>query len=258
MGSVVRNARLRLSQGQIFWRETGRGEAIAFIHREYGDGSQWLDFLENLSSEYHCFAPDLLGFGDSDSAVKAQSIQWQSNVLAELLSHLNLKKIYLVGDSLGAWIATRLALDHPEYIQGLILLDPIGFNLSGNNNYFLTKLLLLPVPIVPFFLRIVQPIAQLLGLKKNIQKLLDYRKLLLDSPASQQLLFQRRTAQIQAEYLQPHLAKLTVPTFILSSPEQGHQGTLFSRALPQAGIVFTKDQTEAIALIRDWLQQQQS
>lgn len=256
MGCVVRNGRLRLSQGQIFWRETGQGKAIAFIHREYSEGSQWLEFLGNLGQDYQCFAPDLLGFGDSDPVVPLQSIQWQSEILAEFFTQLNLKKIHLIGDSLGAWIAARYALNYPEQIQGLILLSPIGLETSQNVNLLLAKLLLFPVPILPFFLQSLLPLGKILGFKKAIQKTLNYRLQLLASPASRRLLFQRRPREIQAEYLKTELSQLTMPTLILSQNQETDQAKSYAQGIPQAELIKIEQKSEAIALIKDWLKQQ--
>ncbi|AMA08486.1 alpha/beta fold hydrolase [Picosynechococcus sp. PCC 73109] len=258
MGCVVRNGRLRLNQGQIFWRETGQGKAIAFIHREYSDSSQWLDFFENLGRDHQCFAPDLLGFGDSDPAVSSQSIQWQSEILAEFFSQLNLKKIYFVGDALGAWVATRYALNNPEKIQGLILLSPIGFEAPNNAGYFLEKCLLLPIPILPWGLKLLYPLGKLIGLGQKIQKLLNYRQQLLKSPASRRLLFQRHPSEIQAEYLNSELSQLTAPTLIVSADQGSHQALLFAKKIPQSQMVKVQDKIEAIALIKNWLNQQQT
>ncbi|WP_024545412.1 alpha/beta fold hydrolase [Picosynechococcus sp. NKBG15041c] len=258
MGSVVRNSRLRLNQGQIFWRETGQGEAIAFIHREYGDGSQWLDFFESFGKDYHCFAPDLMGFGDSDPAASPQSIQWQSEILAAFCNHLNLKKIYLIGDSLGAWVAARHTLDYPDQIQGLILLAPIGFETQSKADYLFAKLLLLPVPILPWLLKILFPLGKLIGLGQQIQKILNYRQQLLASPASRRLLFQRHASKIQAEYVGHDLSQITAPTLILSDNPKTDQARLYAQRVRQAQVITIEHQSEAIVLIRDWLQQQRS
>ena len=62
----VRNSRIKLSQGLLFWREVGQGSAIVFLHGSWKDSSQWLPVMQQLSKHCHCFAPDLLGFGESE------------------------------------------------------------------------------------------------------------------------------------------------------------------------------------------------
>lgn len=259
MVCVVRNSRLKLSQGQIFWRETGQGEAIAFIHRECEDGSQWSKFLDEFSETHHCFAPDLIGFGDSEHPEIPYSIQWQSEILEEFFENLRLKNIYLVGDSLGAWIASRYALNYPERVKGLILLSPIGVDAKHNPHYFLEKLLLARFPILPWLLRLFAPIATIFGLKKTILEILEYREKLLLSPATCRLLFQRKHPEIQSEYLNLQLAQIKVPTLILYREKEVdvrmNQVHLYAKSIPKAALKAIAKSDEAIAAIQDWLKE---
>ena len=159
MVCVVRNSRLKLSQGQLFWRETGQGEAIVFIHGACSESSQWSAYFETLGRKYQCLAPDLLGFGDSERPKGPYSIQWESEVLEELFSNLRLKQFYLVGDGLGAWVAARYTINHPEQIKGLILRSPIGVDADKNPSYFWAKCLVFPLPIIPWLLKLMSPLG---------------------------------------------------------------------------------------------------
>lgn len=261
MVCVVRNSRLKLSQGQIFWREAGQGEAVVLIHGECRNGSQWSDFLETLSRNYHCFAPDLLGFGDSERPKAPYSIQWECEILEELFENLRLKKIYLVGDSLGAWVAARYALNHPERVAGLVLRSPLGLDTENTPSYFWEKCLTSPLPIVPWFLRLITPIAALFGQGKRIARAFEYRKLLRRSPGSCQLLFRRRGGQLRSEYLNYQLPQIQVPTLILSaendSAVQLSQVQTYGQLIKQSETKSVGDESQAIAVINDWLQAQQ-
>lgn len=256
MVCVVRNSRLKLSQGQIFWREAGQGEAIIFIHGECRDSAQWLDFFEVFSPEFHCFAPDLLGFGDSERPKVPYSIQWESEVLHELLETLRLKKVYLVGDSLGAWIATRYAMNHPDRVKGLILRSPLGVDTNNNRSYFWEKCLVSRLPIVPWFLKLLMPFGAILGFKNKLQNASTHRKKLRRSPGTCRLLFRSGT-RLRSEYLNFQLAHFTIPTLILSRPTDDK--IALSQAQTYAALVQTSEfkgqqtQDEAIATIRDWL-----
>jgi len=260
MVCVIRNSRLKLSQGQIFWREAGQGEAVVFIHGECRDGSQWSDYFETLSRNYHCFAPDLLGFGDSERPKAPYSIQWESEILEELFENLRLKKIYLVGDSLGAWVAARYALNHPERVAGLVLRSPLGVDTENNRSYFWEKCLTSPLPIVPWFLGLIAPIASLFGKRQKITQAFEYRKLLRRSPGSCRLLFCRRGGQLRSEYLNYPLPQIQVPTLILSAENDGAmhlaQAQTYGRLIKQSTTKNVGDESQAIAAIQDWLQAQ--
>ncbi|OKH18475.1 alpha/beta fold hydrolase [[Limnothrix rosea] IAM M-220] len=260
MVCVVRNSRLKLSQGQIFWRETGQGEAVIFIHGACRESSQWSEHFEVLGQKFHCFAPDLLGFGDSERPPAPYSIQWESEVLAELFENIRLKQFYLVGDGLGAWVAARYALNHPEQIKGLILRSPLGVETDKNPSYFWEKCLVSPLPLVPWFLKLISPIAPLLGLKKKIKNAFEHRKTLRRSPGTCKLLF-RSGARLKSEYLNYQLAQLTAPTLILStpddSPSQLAQSQAYARLIKHSNYQELEDKEEAIAAIQTWLKTQE-
>ncbi|MEM1425518.1 MAG: alpha/beta hydrolase [Cyanobacteria bacterium P01_H01_bin.130] len=124
-----RMGRLRLEQGEWFWREEGRGTPVLFLHGMPGDSSQWDHVLDELVMTHrdrlHCFAPDLLGCGESVSDF-GSSIANQSNALMAYLDALDLQKVWIVGTSVGAWIGCHLAIAQPDRVAGLVLLDPDG------------------------------------------------------------------------------------------------------------------------------------
>lgn len=237
MDLYLRNSRIRLPQGQMFWREIGQGSVLVFLHGFSRDSSQWLPVIEHLSENYHCFAPDLLGFGDSEHPNVHYSIEWQGECLASYLEALNLRQVYLIGHSLGGWIATSYTLKHLEHLKhldqvhGLVLLAPEGIEIERQWEQRLwVRLLVGRPPIIFWLLRSLLPLAGILGFQEKIQHSLEYRKQLLRSPATYQLLFQRRRAEIQAELLQERLEWLAIPTLIL----QGGQDTPANIAQSQA------------------------
>ena len=257
MVCVVRNSRQKLSQGQIFWRETGQGEAIVFIHGDRRDSSQWSEYFETFGRKSHCIAPDLIGFGDSGRPRKQRySIQWESEVLEELFDNINLKQFYLMGDSLGAWIAARYAINNPERVKGLILRSPLGVDTDRNPNYFWDSCLVSPLPIVPFFLKLISPIATLFGLKRNLKNAFEQRKKLLRSPGTGKLLF-RSGGKLKAEYLNYDLAQLTTPTLILSGEVDPEAHTLqaktYARLIKHSEYQTFIGEAEAISFLKKWL-----
>jgi len=131
MDTLFRNSRRKLSQGLLFWREAGEGTPVVLLHGAWDDSSQWLSVMETLSQSFHCFAPDLLGFGESDRPQIHHSIDLQVECIAEFLQALRLEKVYLVGHSLGGWIAASYALQYAEQVEGLVLLAPEGVEVEG-------------------------------------------------------------------------------------------------------------------------------
>jgi len=212
------NSRIQLSQGQLFWREIGQGETLIFLHGTNHDSSQWLPLLERLSQNYHCLAPDLLGFGDSERPKIHYSIQLQVECLAEYIEALHLERVVLVGHSLGGWVAASYALQHKQQANRLILFSPLGVETEKTQNRWNWEPWLIGTfPIAFWLLRSLRPFAKIFGLKNKIDRWLEYRKQLLQSPVACQLLFQRRRSEIAAELLNNRLEFLQIPTLILQN-----------------------------------------
>ena len=137
MHTLFRNSRRQLTQGLLFWREAGEGTPIIFLHGAWNNSSQWVSVVESLSDNFHCFAPDLLGFGESENPNVHYSIDLEVECIAEFVQALRLEKVYLIGYSLGGWIAARYALKYPDKVYGLVLLAPEGVAVQGQERYFL-------------------------------------------------------------------------------------------------------------------------
>jgi pimeloyl-ACP methyl ester carboxylesterase len=257
MALPVRNARIKLPQGQVFWREVGQGTTLIFLHGSWREGDQWMPVIEHLSSTYHCLAPDLLGCGESECLDSHYSIELEVECLAKYHKALNMGQVYLVAHSLGAWVAISFALKYPKQVKGLVLLAPEGIRLREHRNRWLGARLLLN-PIVYGGLRLFRPIARLVGIK-TIEQALQRRRLLLQSPATCTLLFQRRWAEIKAESLQDRLVYLSVPVLVLQGEGDRSDAAPLSYAcaqlapqakfiqVPQAGEDLPQSQPERVA-----------
>jgi pimeloyl-ACP methyl ester carboxylesterase len=222
MNILFRNSRRKLSQGVLFWREVGAGIPVIFLHGAWNDGSEWVSTMELLAENTHCFTPDLLGFGESASPNVHHSIDLQVECLADFLQALKLEKVYLVGNSLGGWIAASYALKYPEQIYGLILLAPEGVAAAGQKQEWQKRRRLFNYsPLIIKFLRLIMPLMKIIGWEERIARDLELRKTLLESPTACQLLFNRKQPEIEAELLEKHLPEIKVPCLIL----QGGQDT---------------------------------
>ncbi|UNU25155.1 alpha/beta fold hydrolase [Microcoleus vaginatus] len=220
MYSPLRNSRVKLSVGQIFWHEVGQGPKLVFLHGSWQDSSQWLRTIEHLSPYYQCFAPDLLGFGDSERPKIHYSIDLEVECLAQYLDTLKLREVYLIAHSLGGWVATSYAIKYPDRVQGLVLLAPEGVKVGNRRGRWQTASWLMGQPPLAFWwLRSIYPIAKLLGSQNKIDGLLNFRQELMQSPVAVQLLFRRRQAEITAELVDENLPLLKAPVLLLHGSE---------------------------------------
>ncbi|MCP6757397.1 MAG: alpha/beta hydrolase [Fischerella sp. CENA71] len=241
MNNLFRNSRRKLTQGLLFWREVGDGIPVVFLHGAWNDSSEWVAVMEMLSFGFHCFAPDLFGFGESDYPNIHYSIDLQVECLAEFLNALKLERVYLVGHSLGGWIATSYALKYPEQVYGLVLLAPEGVETEALNKNCQKLQGLMKRPLWIFkILRILRPLTKILGLDTKIQQDWQQQQLMLQNPTGSELLFLRQLPEIRAELVQDKLDFVTVPILILQggkdSPDALAKSNNYAKTIPQANL----------------------
>ncbi len=108
-----------------------RGEPLVCIHGLGGSAENWRKLFPLLSQEYLVYALDLPGFGRTPLASEGVDIEAHVLYLERFLDALGYPQVTLVGNSLGGWIATRFAVEHPERVKQLYLLNSAGLRREG-------------------------------------------------------------------------------------------------------------------------------
>jgi pimeloyl-ACP methyl ester carboxylesterase len=110
----------------IHYFEVGQGPAVILLHGLGSVKEIWMPNLAALSAKYHVYAIDQVGFGRSDKPLIEYKIATWVDFLQEFMRSLNVPKATVVGNSLGGWIATEFAVQHPEMLDKLVLVDSAG------------------------------------------------------------------------------------------------------------------------------------
>ncbi|HKF35390.1 MAG TPA: alpha/beta fold hydrolase, partial [Ktedonobacteraceae bacterium] len=108
-----------------------RGTPVVLIHGLGSSAETWTALIPPLSREYLVYAPDMPGFGKTPLAPEGTTIGTHVLYLERFLDALGYPRVTLVGNSLGGWIATRFALEHPERVERLFLLNSAGLRREG-------------------------------------------------------------------------------------------------------------------------------
>jgi 4,5:9,10-diseco-3-hydroxy-5,9,17-trioxoandrosta-1(10),2-diene-4-oate hydrolase len=127
-----RNSVHRVSGGyDIAINETGSAgaPAVVFVHGSGPGASGRSNFRQNVdafvAAGYRVVLPDLIGYGQSS---KPEDIDYTlalfTDTLYEALQAIGIRRATLIGNSLGGGIAIQMSLDHPEFIDRLILMAP--------------------------------------------------------------------------------------------------------------------------------------
>jgi pimeloyl-ACP methyl ester carboxylesterase len=104
------------------------GHVVVLLHGKNFTASYWEPTIRFLTGRgYRVIAPDQIGFGKSS---KPSAYQYSFQQLAEntktVLDEAGVKQVCVVGHSMGGMLAARFALMHPERVERLVLVNPIG------------------------------------------------------------------------------------------------------------------------------------
>jgi 2-succinyl-6-hydroxy-2,4-cyclohexadiene-1-carboxylate synthase len=104
----------------------GAGPALLLIHGFTGRATSWGAHASAFAREFRVIAPDLPGHGASyvPADPRCAGVERSADDLATILERLDAGPAHVVGYSLGARIALRLAVTHPESVRRLVLESP--------------------------------------------------------------------------------------------------------------------------------------
>jgi pimeloyl-ACP methyl ester carboxylesterase len=104
--------------GRLYYEVAGEGQPILFIHADVSDHSMWSEQVAAFAPKYRVIRYDKRGFGKTTSADGAYSPR--EDIVA-LLARLGVANTFVVGLSNGGALALDFALEHPEMVDGLVV-----------------------------------------------------------------------------------------------------------------------------------------
>lgn len=160
-----------LKNSKIFYQTSGCGdEVILFIHGLGSSLDDWQRQVEFFKKDYFCLVPDLRGFGKSSSDLGFDIPSFAADVI-NLVTHLKIDKIHLVGISLGGMVAFQIAVTNPQLLKSLTIVNALPeFKLRGFGTklQFYSRVFLVGIFGMKIFARIL---AKKLFPKANQQNL---------------------------------------------------------------------------------------
>ncbi len=106
--------------------DEGQGAPVVFLHGEPTWSFLWRKVIGPVrDAGFRCIAPDLPGFGRSDKPVDFEWYTYDRHVdsMAPLLTDLDLREATIVVHDWGGPIGLRLAVEHPDRIARIVILD---------------------------------------------------------------------------------------------------------------------------------------
>lgn len=224
----------------------GEGEPLVLIHGVGLDSTMWAGQLVSLCENYQVICYDMLGHGNSKMPEDNVTLKDYALQLKQLLDQLQIKKISLVGFSMGGLVARAFALHYPEYLSTLVIMNSVFNRTDAQRNAISQR---------------VSEVAKL-GPAANIEGALarwfsvEYRAA---SAAQVQHIYQKVIANdhrgylltyqlfaSQDRYMADQLAKIKVPTLVLTgefdSGSTPQMAEALAECIPGARALVLKDQ----------------
>lgn len=177
----------------LHYLDQGTGPAVLLGSSYLWASDMWAPQVEALSQQYRVIVPELWGHGESGALPEQTgSLDDLARQALALLDHLDIAQVNLVGLSVGGMWGARLALQAPERISSLVLMDTyLGAEPDATRQYYFSLFKMIedagaiPEPlldvIAPIFFRpdIDRDSTLYQGFRKSLQAF--SRERLLDS-----------------------------------------------------------------------------
>ena len=114
---------LEVDGAKLYYEECGSGpHAVVLVHDGVLHSAAWDEVWPDFCKHFHTIRYDRRGYGRSSVATHGY---YETDDLAAILHHLNLKRVAIVGSSHGGEISINFTLDHPEMVEQLVLVGAV-------------------------------------------------------------------------------------------------------------------------------------
>jgi len=119
-----------VDKSNVYVNVKGTGQPILFLHGVPDTSEVWDNTIQNLSGEYQCIAPDLPGFGKTQSPRNFEySLENLAHFIKQLLARLNINDgVHMVIHDIGGIVGLAFAITHPDKVKSLTIMDTTFFS----------------------------------------------------------------------------------------------------------------------------------
>jgi len=107
---------------ELFYRSYGQGTPIIILHGLFGSADNWMTQVKMLGEHYHVYTVDQRNHGQSPHH-SAHDYLAMAEDLNEFFIQHSLSKAFIIGHSMGGKTAMNFALQYPEKVTRLIVVD---------------------------------------------------------------------------------------------------------------------------------------
>lgn len=101
------------------------GPPVVLVHGLVVSGRYMVPLMDELASSHAVYAPDLPGFGRSEGPARALDVAGLADALAAWMRAVGLRRVVLVGNSMGCQVIVCLVARHPGLVEKVVLQGPV-------------------------------------------------------------------------------------------------------------------------------------
>lgn len=205
----------------------GKGPPLVMLHGHGNGVGGWFSNYDALAKHFRIYAIDWLGWGRSDrpsfeGKTAQDALDWWLASFEAWRKKMGLTNFFLLGHSLGGWLATQYALNYGQHIRQLLLANPAGIvdqlTMRKGLFYYISPQRIMRAA-GPLGARLMEhSYSEQVAHLDGGNDLLAYYYHLAKAPLSGQLAFQRLLSLNPLKWslpLEQQVSKLSVPTKLI-------------------------------------------
>lgn len=108
---------------EINYTEQGKGSALIMLHGFLENAAMWQKTANDFSKKFRIIAIDLLGHGKTGCLGYMHSMEDMADAVFAVVSELKLRKVTLIGHSMGGYVSLAFAELYPDKIKSIVLIN---------------------------------------------------------------------------------------------------------------------------------------
>jgi len=233
----------------VNYEVNGQGPSLLFVHGLGSSGQDWEEQVAFFSKKFKVITVDVRGHGKSAKPAGPYSIQLFAEDMAAFIQALDAAPVHMVGISMGGMIAFQLAVDHPELLKSMTIVNsgPAVFAHTFKDRMQIFQRSIL------FRLLSMQKIGEVIGGKlfpkedqKELRAAVIERWAKNDKPA-----YMDSFKAIVGWSVADHISNINIPTLVIAADEDYTPVSVkeeYVSKMPNAKLVVIQDSRHATPL----------
>jgi len=151
---------MQLEGVSLHYEESGAGTPVLLLHGLGSSGQDWELVAPRLAAHHRVIVPDVRGHGRSEKPKGPYGVPLFARDVASLCDRLGLERVHVVGLSMGGMIGFQLAVERPELVRSLVVVNSGPDMVPGTMRMklmFATRMLLLKLLGPKTLARVIAP-----------------------------------------------------------------------------------------------------